>query len=105
MIHEMQAPQIVIPLEGTTAKYYPEAHFHAYGLGWFLSDYRGHKVVEHGGSIDGMRALVALLPEKKLGVVVLSNSWGNRLPPALMYRIFDAYLGSPARDWSESIAP
>ena len=36
-------------------------------MGWFLRDYRGRKLVEHGGAIDGMRALVAMMPEEKLG--------------------------------------
>ena len=79
---------------------YPEAHFLSYGLGWFLSDYRGRKLVEHGGAIDGMRALVAMIPEEQLGVVILTNLSGSILSVPLSYRIFDAYLGAPARDWS-----
>ena len=68
-------------------------------MGWFLSDYRGRKVVEHGGAIDGMRAQVAMIPEEKLGLVILTNMNGSVLPQALMYRIFDAFLGNPQRDW------
>jgi hypothetical protein len=68
-------------------------------MGWFLSDYRGRKVVEHGGAIDGMRAEVAMMPEEKLGLVVLTNLGGNILPHALMFKIFDVYLGAPQRDW------
>ena len=64
---------------------YPEAHFLNYGLGWFLHDYRGRKVVEHGGAIDGMRAQVAMMPEEKLGLVVLTNMNGSILPLAIMY--------------------
>ena len=101
---EMHAAQTVIRFELPYSMYYPEAHFLNYGLGWFLSDYRGRKVVEHGGAIDGMRAQVALIPEEKLGLVVLSNMNGSGLPTALMYRIFDAYLGgAPARDWSAEL--
>ena len=97
---EMATPQTIIRLEGQMARLYPEAHFLNYGLGWFLSDYRGRKLVEHGGSIDGMRALVAMIPEEKLGVVILTNLSGTILSIPLSYRIFDAYLGAPARDWS-----
>ena len=100
---EMHAPQTVIPLEGPMEKLYPEAHFLTYGMGWFLSDYRGRKLVEHGGAIDGMRAEVAMIPEEKLGVVILTNLGGTVLPQPLMYRIFDAYLGVPQRDWSAEI--
>jgi hypothetical protein len=105
---EMHAAQTVIRFELPYSMYYPEAHFLNYGLGWFLSDYRGRKVVEHGGAIDGMRAQIALIPEEKLGLVVLSNMNGSGLPTALMYRIFDAFLGAPAlgapaRDWSADL--
>src|SRR5262249_16190950 len=58
-IKEMQAPHTIIPLEGLYPSLYPEAHFLNYGMGWFLSDYRGRKMVEHGGAIDGMRGAVA----------------------------------------------
>jgi len=99
-IKEMQTPQTVIRIEGAQASLYPEAHFLNYGLGWFLSDYRGRKLVEHGGAIDGMRAEVAMIPEEKVGLVILTNLHGCILPQALMYRIFDFYLGAPPRDWS-----
>lgn len=99
-VKEMHTPQTIIRLEGTMEKLYPEAHFLSYGMGWFLSDYRGRKMVEHGGSIDGMRALVAMLPEEKLGVVILTNLSGTILSVPLSYRIFDAYLGAQPRDWS-----
>ncbi|MGI8731980.1 MAG: serine hydrolase [Pyrinomonadaceae bacterium] len=97
---EMHTSQTVIRAEPPFTLLYPEAHFLNYGLGWFLHDYRGRKVVEHGGAIDGMRAQVAMLPEEKLGIVILTNMGGTTLPLALMNRIFDAYLAAPPRDWS-----
>jgi len=100
---EMQTSQTVIRAEPPFSLLYPEAHFLNYGLGWFLHDYRGRKVVEHGGAIDGMRAQVAMLPEEKLGLVVLTNLHGTTLPLALMYRIFDAYLSAPQRDWAAEL--
>lgn len=99
-IKEMQTPQAIVRLEGPRGSLYPEAHFLTYGLGWFLSDYRGRKIVEHGGAIDGMRAQVGMIPEEKLGLVVLTNLNGTTLPHALMYKIFDFYLKAPERDWS-----
>ena len=96
---EMHMPQTVMRLEGAYTMFYPEAHFLNYGLGWFLSDYKGRKLVEHGGAIDGMRASVAMLPEEKLGVVILTNLHGTIVSIPLMYRIFDAYLGQPQKDW------
>jgi hypothetical protein len=80
----------------------PETHFQLYGLGWRLQDFRGHKVVEHGGGIDGMRALVALVPQARLGLVVLVNRGDTSLPEAVRYHALDLLLGVPARarrDW------
>jgi hypothetical protein len=49
-------------------------------------------------------AAVALIPEEKLGLVVLSNLNGSALPVALMYRVFDSFLGgAPPRDWSAEL--
>ncbi|MGB7070467.1 MAG: serine hydrolase [Pyrinomonadaceae bacterium] len=100
---EMHRPQTIIPLSGQMEMLYPEANFLSYGLGWFLHDYRGEKVVEHGGAIDGMRAQVAMIPKKKLGLVVLTNMNGTLIPLPIMFRIFDSYLGAPQRDWSADL--
>ena len=99
-VKEMHSPQTIIPLEGQMKMLYPEAHFLNYGMGWFLSDYHGRKMVEHGGSIDGMRGLVAMIPEEKIGIVILANLSGTIISVPLANRIFDAYLGAPPRDWS-----
>ncbi|HEX2211806.1 MAG TPA: DUF3471 domain-containing protein, partial [Longimicrobium sp.] len=67
--------------------------------------YRGRKLAMHTGSIDGMSALVAMVPEERLGLVVLINLDHAELRHALMYRIIDAYLGGPERDWSAELRP
>jgi CubicO group peptidase (beta-lactamase class C family) len=51
----------------------------SYGLGWFLRDWNGHKVIEHGGNIDGFNAQVAFMPDQKLGFVLLTNLTASRL--------------------------
>jgi CubicO group peptidase (beta-lactamase class C family) len=102
-VKEMQMPQTVIRLEGPMEKLNPDTHFMSYGLGWFLQDYRGRKVVQHGGNIDGMSALVAMMPEEKLGMVILTNMNGSPLPTALMYKVFDSFLGVTGRDWSAEL--
>ncbi len=100
---EMHTPQTVMRLSDGWSEYLPGAHLAAYGMGWMLSDYRGRKVVQHGGNIDGMHAMVGMLPEEELGVVVLTNLSPNRLATAVMYRVFDAYLGGPRTDWSSRL--
>jgi hypothetical protein len=70
-----------------------------YGLGWDLFDLYGKKVVCHSGGLDGMISQTALVPEEKLGLVILTNS-SNYLPTALMYKILDTFLSSEEKDWS-----
>lgn len=94
--HQQQMPLSRITLE----RRYPAGHFISYGMGWFLSDYRDHKLVEHSGAIEGMTGEVALLPDEKLGVVVLTNAAALDVPYALMFRVLDGYLREPPRDWS-----
>jgi CubicO group peptidase (beta-lactamase class C family) len=98
--HEMWSPQTVIPLAPDSLQPRPIAMFAAYGLGWSIRDYRGRKLVTHGGWTDGMLSRVALIPAEHLGVVVLTNIHNRDLGPALALRIIDAYLGGSAVDWS-----
>ena len=99
---ELFRPQVII---GPEDGFYPTARltrprFMAYGLGWFLEDYRGEFVAFHTGSIDGTVAIVGLIPDHRLAVVIFANRDHAELRHALMYRVFDAYLGGPRRDWS-----
>ena len=67
---EMWSPQTIIPVRGSTAY---NTHFTSYGLGWFLSDVRGYKQVGHTGGLAGIVTQVTLIPEMKLGIIVLTN--------------------------------
>jgi hypothetical protein len=71
-----------------------------YGLGWFIEYYRGHRSLDHGGSIDGMLTAMTLLPEDQIGVVVLTNRDGHAMHTALVQHVFDVALGLSARDWN-----
>lgn len=66
-----------------------------YGLGWFIQHWNGLKVVQHGGNIDGFNALVATIPEKKLGFVMLTNVSGSSLGDELMPIVWENILGKP----------
>jgi CubicO group peptidase (beta-lactamase class C family) len=102
-VTEMHTPQMVIRKEGSWALYFPASRLITYGLGWFVTDYRGEVVVEHGGSIDGMRALVSTIPERDLGLVVLTNRGGQLLPEVVRYRVYDLLLGLEPEDWSTEL--
>jgi CubicO group peptidase (beta-lactamase class C family) len=96
---EMWSPATIIASNPFPAKDAPTQFFSAYGLGWFLNDYRGRKIVSHGGGLDGMISQTAMMPSENLALVVLTNSETgvNRI---LQNKIFDVFLGAPARDWS-----
>ncbi len=99
----MQTPRMVIPdSEGGPlhASSFPELGHTSYGMGFFLTAYRGRKLVWHSGSIDGYSALMSFLPREKIGVVILTNLSGNRPVPICVTRwIFDRLLGLEPIDW------
>jgi hypothetical protein len=78
-------------------------HFITYGLGWFLHDYRGHAVAMHTGSINGMSAIIGLIPDQRLGVYVLANGDHVEARHALMLEAFDRFTGGPSQDWSAKL--
>jgi len=66
-----------------------------YGLGWFLRQWNGHKVVEHGGNIDGFNAQVAFMPDQKLGFVLLTNVTASSIGATAMSTIWKELVGVP----------
>jgi CubicO group peptidase (beta-lactamase class C family) len=101
-VREMAAPQMAIPIRPNPpalAALTPE--FYTYGLGWFIRNYRGRKVVTHSGGVDGLVALATMVPEEQLGIVVLANQ-ESALVAAVVYSLLDAYLGAPATDWYDA---
>ncbi|MCP1123599.1 serine hydrolase [Bacillus sp. 3103sda1] len=97
MLQQMYTPYIPIPDEPMFAM--PECPLNSYGLGWFISAYRGHKEIHHGGNIDGFSALVSFMPEHNIGLVVLTNSGHTLLPSYLAHQIYDELLGLEPIDW------
>ena len=93
---EMWAPQTILPV-GAPGSY--NVHFAAYGLGWFLNDAKGYKEVSHTGGIDGMVTKVDLIPELKLGIIVLTNQQSGAAFSAIVNQIKDSNLGISGNDW------
>jgi CubicO group peptidase (beta-lactamase class C family) len=71
-----------IPIGGTAG----------YGLGWFVRDWHGQRLIEHGGAISGFSAEVGLLPDSKIGFVVLTNTL-SALPSIAMQLVPQYLLG------------
>ena len=76
-----------------------------YGLGWFLRQWNGHKVVEHGGNIDGFNAQVAFMPDQKLGFVLLTNVTASSIGALAMNTIWKELVGIPASTVAKSSDP
>jgi CubicO group peptidase (beta-lactamase class C family) len=52
-----------------------------YGLGWYILDVAGEKLVEHGGAQPGFRTLLLMLPGREFTVVLMANLEGVNLRP------------------------
>jgi CubicO group peptidase (beta-lactamase class C family) len=103
---EWLSPQVVADRSTYPALTLARPHFFLYGLGWFLQDYNGQAIAMHTGSIDGMSAIIGLMPDRKLGVYVLANADHVELRHAIMYEVFDRLggaAGTPKRDWSTEL--
>lgn len=97
---EMWNPQVPVPIRP-----FPEPiaditpQFSGYALGWNVQDYRGVKVVQHGGAVFGVLAFVVLVPERGIGISLQINAEDVAVLRGLGYELLDHYLGLPPRDW------
>jgi len=99
-LKELHAPTMVMP---EVQRQYDETYDSGYALGWFVANYRGVKLVHHGGNIDGFSALVSFLPSQNVGVVVLSNMNGTPFPTVATYRVLDEVLGLEPLPWGQRV--
>ena len=98
-VNDMQTPQMVIP----GALNFAEVGHTQYGMGFFITSYRGNKLVHHGGNIDGFTALVSFMPNSNIGLVILSNLNGTPLPQIISYNIYDRLLKLDQVAWSDRL--
>jgi CubicO group peptidase (beta-lactamase class C family) len=78
---------------------YPTRHVSGYGLGWSMADHAGRMVVSHGGGYDGMYSHLMMVPEEKMGIVVLTNSM-TAISSNLCWYTIDRFLNQAMKDWS-----
>jgi CubicO group peptidase (beta-lactamase class C family) len=99
---EMWTPVVIQPVNDYPADFAAtQPNFYLYGLGWDVQDYRGTKLIWHGGAVFGSLAAVALLPEKNVGIFVAVNSEEGELVRGFLYELLDHYLGLPEGHWPE----
>lgn len=99
-LQETHSPQIVMTGAPPFGLLYPDAKLSAYGLGWMLSDFHGHLLIQHPGDTDGMSGLLALMPDQQTAVVVLTNQQGAWLRSAVLFQILDSITDQPPKDRS-----
>lgn len=105
LLATLQAPLVSTPGEIRGSSWRRERLNSAgYGLGWRVYDYSGHRVAFHGGAVQGYRGLMAVMPERDFGVVVLWNSESS-LPSGLLPTILDRAIGLPAKRWLDVDLP
>ncbi len=97
---QLWTPQVVVPITAPPAPVaLTEPQFEDYGLGFFIQDYRGHRIITHSGAILGGLSAVAIVPEKNVAFAVMINSEDSGARWSLFYHLLDHYLGLPSPDW------
>ena len=78
-----------------------ETNYELYGLGWMIQDYSNHRLIMHDGGVNGFLSSVTLVPQDKLGIVILTNTDQNQFFEALRWEIMDAYFKQKYRNYSD----
>jgi CubicO group peptidase (beta-lactamase class C family) len=98
LIREMQSPRVF----GGAPEFEEFGHSH-YGLGFNHTSYRGERVVGHSGGWLGWHTLMRLVPERKLGIAVFTNTGGNMVTSILINRIHDHLAGKEPVPWLDRL--
>ncbi len=61
-----------------------------YGLGWRVFETVEDTIIYHGGYVNGYRSEIALIPDKKVGICVLTNA-SNRFSSKSLPEFFDKF--------------
>lgn len=97
-IQQTRLPHSIL---GNGFRLFNTGHFALYGLGWFMEEYDGREIISHTGGVNGFVTSVTLIPEERLGIIVLTNTDQNSFFEALKWEILDAYLQLPYRNYSK----
>ena len=97
-LKEIQSPAIVMPADAIP---WEDVNLVGYALGWVVEDFRGHRHIWHNGGVDGFKTIVSFIPEKRIGVCVLSNRFPSNGPEVIAYRVLEELLGLDALPWGD----
>ncbi len=77
-----------------------------YGLGWYIREYNGHKIIFHGGMVNGFESMIAFSPEYNIGIVIMTNHGPSMIPNFLKERFFNLLFHDENLDfykWKEKL--
>ena len=87
---EMWKSQTILPVRNNAPFV---TNFTSYGLGWRLNDINGHLEVSHTGGLDGIVTQAIMIPDMKLGIIILTNQQSGSAFNAISNTIKNSYLG------------
>ncbi len=101
-LRETWTPQMVVPMEEAELPVHEAmgSTQNSYGMGWSVTDYRGHKLLSHGGAINGFRSNVCIVPEQGIGISLLVNLGPTSGHMAIRNMLLDRFLGLPEKEWN-----
>jgi len=72
-----------------------------HGMGWFIEpSFLGKRRVSHSGGLEGYKAYVSFIPEKDVGIVVLTNMDGTFLPYVIADTLYSKLFRREGKNWS-----
>jgi CubicO group peptidase (beta-lactamase class C family) len=87
---EMHTPAISLHTSGAN---YPGALMNAaYGLGLQLGQYRGCRLIRHGGLNQSFNCFMELFPDRQTGVILQTNYMGDEEAINILFELFDELL-------------
>lgn len=99
----MWTPLVIEPADSLPASLDArKPNFVEYALGWNVTDYRGHKIITHTGGVLGGKAVVVIIPEKRVGIALMINSEDGGARWAVLDHLLDHYLGLEPLDWIDN---
>jgi len=102
---ELWTPVTPISVYDAPPELQPLQHdFDSYALGFRVRDYRDVKIVTHTGGLPGFVSRLTLVPDIKLGVMVLTNQESGAAFNAISNHIVDHYINAPPFDWLQGYA-
>lgn len=63
-----------------------------YALGWRIGETMGYQTISHTGGLQGMLTTTMMVPEKNLGILILTNQQNGYARGAIISKLLSGYL-------------